>query len=718
MAIAVSMLAGCKEPGTGDKDPESTEGPQINYDEIKTEYEERTDFSVSPTSNQLIYDGEWQDRWLSIPDSRIVINPSPDYGWDTSKPQSEFLNSTKIPLNVGHLNPYTTSMGTREIFFELLSIWDGKDDKIAEAKSYNTSWSPHALYFNAEYESGLKINGKDYFYNEKTVIREITYEGSSMPVICGSTDFTCTREGSSILIKDNNFVIAISFSQDFDLTFYDSVAIAERGLPGSDTQGRKEDTFWKVKFKEEPENKTIAVAVTVDTKDASNETVIKVSSDAANDKELDKRFKERIFAWNEYFKKVPIPGTYEFEMIEDKGATPAEVDRMYYTAWTLLAQCVLPKATETGFNYRQMSCGKPSMWAEGEPKAVFTAAWDSIYGIHMYAYIDPEVAWDCFEGFMTLVEHSDDPNRNGMISGESLPTNRSRTAWLIYQMNPDKEKLERVYEDLNVNLYWSMNHTYWIHKGNNPLDAKLRDSDFTASVLVDIPYMIKICNELGKADDAKLWQDRFNEFIEEFPSWHTKTVKRKGQTVLMAQGEPLWTSKSLYIPELSEEVDNAFFLLLDSRYNKKATFAGFTAVKLEEIMYCIYGLYDNADRGEDYIEIAKTLNECSIREVVRASAFGENYTSDPRNPRTTGVRPSLFGVVQLIDSIWIRNGYRYDSGEPELQNFFSEGSLKNIHFGDKEFSYTMKDGQATVTGSLVDGEKTVTVESNKSAQIR
>lgn len=97
-------------------------------------------------------------------------------------------------------------------------------------------------------------------------------------------------------------------------------------------------------------------------------------------------------------------------------------------------------------------------------------------------------------------------------------------------------------------------------------------------------------------------------------------------------------------------------------------------------MYAIYGLMDNG-----YTTEACALAESSVRDVVRAQFIAEAYTSDDK-PAVSGVRPSICGAIQLIDSVWILNGFRYDSGAPRTHTLFGGGYIENLHVNGKIFN--------------------------------
>ena len=439
----------------------------------KKETPPRTDFTQPPLTEQMLDTGEWQHRWMSIPGSRIVVNPYNYQGWKMDKPQSEYINSPKIPLHIGYLDPYyRDGDGGNKLYDTLMVLnYEGTGRENIEAASYSTSWAPHMLGFSAEYNNGLKVEGKDYFYDANTLIREITYDGEQAPAFAGiyynacskeelkDIKSTCTISGNTVVINNNNYTVAISFDTDMEFVFYRNYEYYVSQAAGLNVPVEG-GNLWTARVKESPADRTLNISVTVLSNLTSKEEAAEISANAVRKDNIEGKFDERIDFWNDYLKKIPIPGSFDIETIDTKGVSYKDVDQMYYEAWVLLAADILPESPETGFYYKQMAAGKPSMWAWGHPSASYTGAWDSIYSYHMYSFIDPEVSWDCFKGLMSLVERSDDPLRNGMLAGESLPVNRARTAWLLYEMLPDKTRLESVFEDIDLNLSWALEHTY------------------------------------------------------------------------------------------------------------------------------------------------------------------------------------------------------------------------------------------------------------------
>lgn len=63
------------------------------------------EFFTSPTCTTLTDTTDSQDRWLSVPDSRLVVNPY-DFNLSATATQSDYSNRPSVPLNIGFASPY------------------------------------------------------------------------------------------------------------------------------------------------------------------------------------------------------------------------------------------------------------------------------------------------------------------------------------------------------------------------------------------------------------------------------------------------------------------------------------------------------------------------------------------------------------------------------------------------------------------------------------
>jgi hypothetical protein len=116
-----------------------------------------------------------------------------------------------------------------------------------------------------------------------------------------------------------------------------------------------------------------------------------------------------------------------------------------------------------------------------------------------------------------------------------------------------------------------------------------------------------------------------------------------------------------------------------------------------------YGLLDNG-----HSEDASGLINALTRDIVRSGWFSEIYQASSSSPAGTplgvGVRPSLFGLANLIDNVWMENGYRLGEGQASVlrlpgadggvTGLTSMGELLNV-------SLNASAGTATVSGGAV-----------------
>lgn len=96
------------------------------------------------------------------------------------------------------------------------------------------------------------------------------------------------------------------------------------------------------------------------------------------------------------------------------------MEEQYYKAWIFLASNVLDISPEAQYPFPQLCCGKPSLWGAGAHEAPYSAAWESLFAIQLYAQIDPDLAWEAFKGLMSLV----DPT--GMLGEKVYPPGKRK----------------------------------------------------------------------------------------------------------------------------------------------------------------------------------------------------------------------------------------------------------------------------------------------------
>jgi hypothetical protein len=357
----------------------------------------------------------------------------------------------------------------------------------------------------------------------------------------------------------------------------------------------------------------------------------------------------RVAYWKDYLTRVPHPAPVTFTRIDPMGVTPEAVEQMYRIGWIFVAQGLLPENPELGYPYAQVCCGKPSMWAYGDEKSAYSASWESFFGMQMLGFVMPDAAWSALEGLLSLV------GEDGMLGGESLPSEKAHTAWVLYRHTGDLARLSGVYDALGRYLRWRIENPRWIYLEHN--DPSCADADFVVSALIDIEYMQSIAEALGKPDDVCLWQQRYQELLQNYYRWnfdesgfaHQMCNK---QTLSRSAGHPVWVTKGLLIRELDRAHEEMLMRRLMSVYREDRAFGGLDdIVKYPVYSQTVLGLHRI---GRD--DLARTLVEMSLRDIVRVGMFSENYSGDAVSV-PTGVRPSMFGCAMMLDSTMLLGGF-------------------------------------------------------------
>ena len=434
----------------------------------------------------------------------------------------------------------------------------------SEASAYTTAWTPSALDFTASYPGGLAISGFDVFYDADTVLRRIQVEeDGSLTVgidLGQAKKISATKQ--AVIADCGTYAYAISADRAVSLSYYDIITDMLAGSGASDNAFGA--TCATMTFPDLKAGDVITLALTLRSDatapadNASHATAALASASTAVDART-----ERDTYWQSYLRRVPRPESFALTLVDTKGVSPKQIEQMYYIAWIFLGQNTLPAAPEIDFPYPQICCGKPSMWGYGEEKSAYSASWESFFGMQLLGYVMPELAWDAYEGIMSAV------GEDGMLGGESLPSEKAHTGWLLYTLTGDKDRLAGVYDAIARYLDWRMANPRWIYLEHN--DVNSADADFVTSALIDMEYMQKIATILGMENDAKQWGIKHDEFLQMFYKWNfdeNGTVYQYCNKVNLSRssGCALWSTKGLLVDGLDTAHKNYLMARLRTEY--------------------------------------------------------------------------------------------------------------------------------------------------------
>lgn len=612
--------------------------------------------------------------------------------------------------------------GTTEFYIKLFQVGKGKTGTqttfdrlsvhpgspwLASATDVASTWDPTKLTYTAEYAGNAgQIVTTDQFAEKDpdAFTRQVTSTlGSGSAVVAGPySEGTRYDDQTHTIVSDGaDASYAIALPVDAEVRFYESESALRFGRAGTASPSAASG-YWAATL---PQGGTSTIGIGWAIRDAAapasaaaSESAIAAIATGAPDRAA----AHWDSFWNDYLARVPMVSDFSIQRVNDGGVTTDEMRHFYLQAWIGLEMNVLPATPETGNMFAQLGTGKPSMWMNGTPGTKNVASWDSLLGMQQLVFTDPENAWASFEGMMALVNDDVDPDayEYGELGGESLPSRKAQTAWVLYQATGDRGRLESIYKALKLHLAWEKNNMRWVLGGHNYLDE--RDSEFVASLIFDLDFAAKIARELDHDEDAETWDSWVPELTENYQEWFFpatagadgktwSTVQKvyldetRAQSPSADQGEaptyrnehgqwvdPGWsfyTSTALVIDDLQPQYRTKIRERFTDDYDEDSQLAGLGefAIKAPDAQLLVYGLLDSGDASE--IDEAEVIIQSLNRDMTLSGLFAEVYyaTGEIGEPvGARGVRPSLFGISNLIDNVLLANGVRTSEGTPSF----------------------------------------------------
>ena len=587
----------------------------------------------------------WQ--WLSYPGARLALNPSPN---ETRKPEPL---GNDLPLNVGGWFGVRT-----HILYNVNQIRAGAGrGAVDAAKSLITRWAPYRFGWTADYTGGIRIHGYDMFKDsDSSLIRYIEVDGA-LPKTLELSGRLAGNEGGEwdardqvVIVRDADYVYALRFVR------LNGEEAKDLGPVPAISDGRYSLVIVLPKG-----DFRCAVGFGIASRQEGEKVAIARARNCFS-QSIDTSLKQAKTNIESYLKRVPKPTVWGIPDVNTRGVTAAKHRRAYYAAWTFLIEDTIHKLPESNYNYAQVLCGKPSVWNQGHPRAPGMAQWESLLGMQWLAYVMPDIAWSSFQGLMSLVDG------DGQLGGESLPTRKAQTAWILYSLTHDRKQLGEVYPAIRRYLLWEERNPRWIYKSNN--DPAEKDSEFVTSWLYDSSFAIQICEVLGIADvemwrmkqtamvgearkwfysdPATIWQYYFDSVL---PNGATKGVRRVGNPTCIAQG--------IGVSALPGDVRSRLLNFFSSKFKADRVGAGFPNYKYPNVNLIAYGLLDSGRKSQ-----ARRFIAAVLRDELNAGTFGEVISVKGGAPVTTGVQEALFSPLNIIEFTWLLNRCRYDAGSP------------------------------------------------------
>jgi len=600
-----------------------------------------------------------QPRWLSYPGSRLSLNANMG---DSSTPPGAL--DGEIAAHLGGWFKSSTFKWPSAINTRLVATGTNG----STASSVQSTWYPYKIDFNATYSglSNQSLSGYDFFADDNGTFVRYLQNNSGVPndilirgTITGSGGAQWDSTNRVLLVSDANYYYAVHFvGLTADTT---PVALNEVPVLGA--------SAWSYR-KHFNSGGRMAVSIGVASSFEGSSVAVSRAKGVFTLKVSDRLGTAKSYM-DTQLRKAPLPSVWGLSTVNPYGVTAQQHRNTYYKAWTFYLQDYMKALPENAafFPYPQMMTGKPSLWNFGEPHNPGSAQWESLFGYQYLSYIMPSEAWNAYLGLMSLVDS------NGALAGESLPTRKAQTAWMLYKNTHDLNKLQTVYPNLKRHLDWAEDHPYWFMEGVNTPSTS-RDLDFVASWLFDVDFAIKIAKELGLAADITMWQAKKQSMIANMEAWFFTEPQQIYQYYDTVTGPVSIGGDYIKISTLAVNAlsTNPLSMLKDffmSIHDTSKQMSNFGAMKYPNTSLTIYGLLNNSGHQQ-----AKEFIEANLRDTIRGPDFAEMLLPGNSNsPTTGGVRPSLFMPSAIIELTWLLNGVRIDSG-----------SATNFAFNSSAFS--------------------------------
>ena len=590
--------------------------------------------SIASSENQ-------QRRWLSFPGGRLCLNPA------TARKFEQSPMGADLALNIGGY------LGTGVLRLE--HVLDVRLDS-ASAVSRTTTWYPYQIAFQAKYANGAEVSGHDFFTDaNSTLIRLLEVRGGDNKelVLGGKVSsskgarWDATRQ--VIVVEDAKYTYAL------------------RLLAGTtELKPNVGKDSWSIRIPLGAEKTIVTIGFGFAAASEGGDAAIERAHTA-----IARPVSESLAAakgtMDAYLRKVPQPTRWGIGSIPAHGVTPERQRQAYYAAWSLVIQSIMnPFPENAAYPFPQMSLGKPSLWAEGERTSPATCGWESFLGLQWFSFLEPETCWKAYEGIMSRVDES------GKLGGESLPSRKAQTAWILFKQRPDNARLAAVYPAIKRYLLWREQNPRWIYPGNDATDEK--DIEFVVSWLLDVDYAVKIARELGLSGDVQQWQAKSAQMRQNLLAWFFGdpakvhqfyfTNKKVFYTKERDSDRPIMILTALWLKDLPDDARERLLGLLREFHHPERAADGFAYTKYADNNLDAYGLIDHG------MAEAKPFVEVFVRDSIRAGEFAEVLKPAKNGePENEGVQPSLFNALNIIEFTWMLNGVRYESGTPTVFDF-------------------------------------------------
>lgn len=615
-------------------------------------------------SDSIMNDEDSQWRWLSYPESRMVMN----YGKRNDAKYDGGMN-LKTALVV---NGFQTKNNLHKVQM------GPKSGNVSDYKTLKTAWYPYKLTADATYEKG-SLHMDEFFADKNTFVRFIDVKNAADAKMEMSARINglSLQSDNTLLVDQKDYWLVYKFmSLDKDSNIKE---LLKPEVNGED---------WKVKISFDSDTAKVAFSMTLMPKNVDTNSAATALKLAENTMKVGENISDKLQAtktfWDGKLAKVPAPTEWGVEGNQNNApVSPEDHKRAFYAAWTFQYQNIVEPTPEKEYPYYQVTLGKASTWASGAPDAPNSCAWESFFNIQQLSLVEPVIAWDAVKGFIHSIDE------NGILKGECLPSQKAHTVWVCYSnllrngINK-RDELEEMYPAIRNYLLWRSENPRWIYNTYDFSDEK--DISFVTQWFSDVNYAIKICEELGKYDDIAMYENLKTQMSDNAREWFFKEYDyATGNGRIMAfrflnksEGEARYNQggHNSYHPDALNYVYSALFAdfprdltdkLVKSYLDFKdhdAPLLGFDFYKYGDGIHTAIGLME---KELQYPELAgewKKYVSAVLCNVVKNVDFAECLRVTGNTTKLEGVEPSSFNATAMIDYTYMLNGLRIDMGNP------------------------------------------------------
>lgn len=604
-------------------------------------------------SDKIASAGQPERRWLSYPGARLCLNPAIS---------SQAVTQTPADLAID-LGGYVGTQVIRLPKVVRVGMVDAAHaDGVPErSATRSTTWYPYKLTFQATFANGVSLSGTDFFVNrDATLVRVLEARGAAGKLL--DLEGTAAKNGQ-VTWDESSQTLVVRLDQGYYALRF--VRLSEDALKAEPlvVKPSVKSGVWHVQLPLESGGASYGIGFGFAT-DRESSAAALARAKQAFDQPVGKSLAAAKSTMDQFLSRVPAPKHWGLDRVDAFGVTPQMHRQSYYMAWAFLYQSLIDVLPENpAFPYPQMSLGKGALWDGGERTSPATCGWESFLGIQWLAFVEPDIAWQAYEGIMTRVDE------RGRLGGESLPSRKAQTAWILFQQKADAKRLAAAYPAIKRYLLWREQNPRWIWGENKHNVADEKDMEFVVSWLFDIDYAAKIATVLGLKDEAAFWQSKTKPMVDNMGKWFFSDPKALHQFYFANSGayvqsgrdevRPAMVLSGLGIPNLPPTMVTRMMEWFRKIHKPKASADGFDYLKYPDNNFLAYGLMErNEPDGVEFIEAV-------LRDCIRGGEFAETLEGGAgAEPRTGGVKPSLFTAMNIIEFSWLLNGVRYDSGRP------------------------------------------------------